>query len=234
MASMPAAEDHADEVLAGARPRGIVRIGDTVRRPPSESPLAADLLRHLEAVRFAGAPKLLGVDDLGRDVLSFLPGEVMPERPPVTAERLQSAARLIRRFHDATAGSALAGDEEIVCHGELGPHNTLFSGEAAVALIDFDTAHRGSRLDDLDHAVWFFVPIAEDGGALATQGQRLRLFCDAYGGVAPEAALRALGERFERARAWYLERERERGAAIFAGLAAWLAEHRDAILMAAR
>jgi hypothetical protein len=232
--TMPLRDEHEHEELAGARPRGIVRIGDTVRRPPAEAPLAAALLRHLEAVGFEGAPRLLGSDELGREVLSFLPGDVLGERPPVGAERLESAARLIRRFHDATFGSAVAGGEEVVCHGELGPHNTLFVGDEAVALIDFDTVYTGRRVDDLDHAAWFFVPIADDGGALDAQGRRLRLFCDAYGGVSPEAVLSALAERFERARAWYLERALERGAAIFAGYASWLAEHRDAILAAAR
>jgi hypothetical protein len=34
------------------------------------------LLRHFEAVGFHGAPRLLGIDDRGRDVLSYLDGDV--------------------------------------------------------------------------------------------------------------------------------------------------------------
>ncbi len=35
------------------------------------------LLRHLEARGFAGAPRVLGLDEQGREVLSYLPGETV-------------------------------------------------------------------------------------------------------------------------------------------------------------
>jgi hypothetical protein len=45
---------------------GVVRLGDTVRRPMGpQSPFVHRLLRHLEAVSFDGAPRLLGVDEQG-------------------------------------------------------------------------------------------------------------------------------------------------------------------------
>jgi hypothetical protein len=53
---------------------------------------------------------------------------------------------LIRCFHEATAGSPLAGGAEIVCHNELGPHNTIFVDGRPVAFIDWDEAAPGSRL----------------------------------------------------------------------------------------
>ena len=63
--------------LAGGRQTaGVVRVGDTVRRPTGpHSPFVHDLLRHLEAVGFGGAPGLLGVDEWGREVLAFVEGE---------------------------------------------------------------------------------------------------------------------------------------------------------------
>ena len=54
-------------------------------------------------------------------MLTYLPGEVIIRSPVWLSDaRLDSAARLIRRFHDATAGSSLAGDQEVVGHGDLG------------------------------------------------------------------------------------------------------------------
>ncbi|WP_435866505.1 hypothetical protein [Streptosporangium sandarakinum] len=42
---------------------GVVRVGDTVRRPVGpNAPLVHALLRHLEEVGFAGAPRFLGID----------------------------------------------------------------------------------------------------------------------------------------------------------------------------
>ena len=88
------------------------------------------MLRHLEAVGFTGAPRILGGDEAGREVLSFIEGDVhvaAPDSPDprLSDAQLASAAKLIRRFHDATAGSVLAGPEEVICHGDLGPHNTV-------------------------------------------------------------------------------------------------------------
>lgn len=54
---------------------GVVRVGDTVRRPASTStPAVHALLRHLEARGFGGAPRVVGMDGLGREILTYLPG----------------------------------------------------------------------------------------------------------------------------------------------------------------
>jgi len=64
--------------LLGARiTAGIVRVDDTVRRPISGDRTAVHaLLRHLEAVGFDGTPRFLGIDETGREILSFLPGSL--------------------------------------------------------------------------------------------------------------------------------------------------------------
>jgi len=60
-----------------------VRVGDTVRRMAGSSRLAVrDLLLHLESVGFDGAPRYLGTDDQGREVLSWIDGDVpLPPYP---------------------------------------------------------------------------------------------------------------------------------------------------------
>jgi hypothetical protein len=97
-----------EQALAGGRrTHGIVRVGQAVRRSLHQrSDYVHALLRHLEAVGFDGAPRLLGIDAQGREVLTCLPGEVVVRSPAWLPDaRLDSAARLIRRFHDATAGT---------------------------------------------------------------------------------------------------------------------------------
>jgi Phosphotransferase enzyme family len=175
----------------GRQTRDAVRAGETVRRPlHRNSEFVGAVLRHLEAVGFTGAPRFLGVDDAGREVLSFIEGEVHvaapgEQEPRLSDVQLASAARLIRRFH-ATAGSELAGGEEVVCHGDLGPHNTVFVGDEAVGLVDSDEGVApGPRLVDLAHAIWCFVDVGESGGPVEEQGRRIRLMCDAYGWADP-------------------------------------------------
>lgn len=41
-------------------------------------------------------------------------------------EQVFAAAELVRRFHDAVAGSPFCEGPESVCHAGLGPHSTVF------------------------------------------------------------------------------------------------------------
>ena len=62
-------------MLTGGNVAGqVVRVGDTVRKPvTSATPAVEALLRHLEAAGFAGAPRTLGRDERGRQVLEYIP-----------------------------------------------------------------------------------------------------------------------------------------------------------------
>ncbi|MFC5668475.1 phosphotransferase enzyme family protein [Kitasatospora misakiensis] len=179
----------------------VVRVGDTVRRSAGPwTPAVHALLEHLHGVGFRGAPRPLGVDEQGREVLSFVPGEVMwfdrfTMLDPV--ERLARVARLIREFHDAVAGftpppdarwQSLMRDDsaegsEIIAHQDLAPWNLVIEDAGdRWAFIDWDTAAPGSRLWDLAYAAHGFVPLAATPGLRrADAAERLRAFVDAYG-----------------------------------------------------
>src|SRR5438128_7447998 len=65
----------------GAVTEGVVRVGDTVRRPPGHaSQMMRDVLLHLERVGFDAAPRWLGLDEKGRDILSWIEGETYTDR----------------------------------------------------------------------------------------------------------------------------------------------------------
>ena len=95
-------------LLGGDVTEGLVRVGDTVRRPPGErAELVQDVLLHLEKVGFDGAPRFLGIDSAGRQALTYVEGEVAGRpRPPWIAdeERMISVARLLRAYDDAVEG----------------------------------------------------------------------------------------------------------------------------------
>jgi Phosphotransferase enzyme family len=224
---------HEQTLEGGRQTPGVVRRGRTVRRPLHRNHgYVHAVLRHLESAGFEGAPRVLGVDGAGREVLSFIEGEV-PDEAPLSDARLASAARLIRRFHDATAGSELARGEEVVLHGDLGPHNTVFAGDEAVALIDWDEdVGPGPRLVDLAHAVWCFVDVGESGGPIAEQGRRARLMCDAYGWDDPAAVIGEIAALLKRARDRHAGAGRRRAVEIFEDLMGWMAERqRDLTLV---
>ena len=63
-------------------------MGDTVRRATGPwTPAVHALLRHLETAGFEAAPCVLGVDDDGREVLSFIEGEAVGDDDPTTFRR---------------------------------------------------------------------------------------------------------------------------------------------------
>ncbi|RKT68997.1 phosphotransferase family enzyme [Saccharothrix variisporea] len=187
------------EILSGGMTT-VVRIGRTVRRPVRAWSEAVQwLLAGLAAAQVRGVPRWHGVDDEGREVLDFLPGEAGGAYGgPETA--LVSAAKLLRRVHDATAGLPdktsrpwqLAAVEpvEVVCHGDFAPYNCVFRDGETTGVFDFDTAHPGPRSWDLAYAVYRFAGLSTVAGyEPADQAARARLFLDSYG--------RTRGERLD-------------------------------------
>ncbi len=185
----------------------VVRVGQTVRRNTGAwTPAIHALLRYLREAGFTGCPEVLGMDERGREVLSFVPGETAPAslegcRDDAT---LVAAARLYRSFHDAVSGFVpprdarwrftvgAPEDGEIVCHNDLGPWNTVIAGGQPVALIDWDFAAPAPRAWDLAYALWRWAPLyaEERFGPLAERARRIAVFCDAYGWDDPAIAAR--------------------------------------------
>jgi Ser/Thr protein kinase RdoA (MazF antagonist) len=189
----------AGEESLGGNLNAAVRIGDTVRRRAGPwTPAVHALLRHLEEAGFE-APRALGIDDQGREMLTFIPGEAhsgtlerMPDR--VFAEdHLIAAARLLRRYHDVVTDFEAPRDarwrltaptsHDLICHNDWTPWNTLFREGRVALMLDWDLAGPGSRLWDVVNAAYCWIPLFSREGLLdvAQRARRLGLFCDAYG-----------------------------------------------------
>jgi hypothetical protein len=175
----------AEEELRGgvANPGAVVRVGETVRRPRGPNTASASqLLRHLEAVGFDATPRFFGIDDKGRETLSYIPGDVpLPVFPDwsMTDEVLVELAVLMRRFHDATASfdvrAAGAWSDElidpaggdVVCHNDVCPENVVFRDRRPVALLDFDFAAPGRRVWDVAMAIGMWAPLRDPAARTA-------------------------------------------------------------------
>jgi hypothetical protein len=195
---------HREERLVGpGAGGGTVRLGDTVRRPPERAPAAMRLvLQHLEEVGFDGSPRLLGRDEHGRWILTYIPGDVA--MPPwlawvVADTTLVSVARLLRRFHQAVAGlrpptgmrwptTAPSGYEgSVVGHMDASMANVVCRCGEAVALIDFEEVGMVAPVWDVVRTARHWVPLIDPKdltGRLRSlagrQAERLRLFLDTY------------------------------------------------------
>lgn len=194
-------KDSETPLRGGNMSGGVVRVGDTVRRPAGPwTPAVHALLAHLHSAGFPGAPRPLGIDERGREILTFVHGTVAwPGGFGLldSDDQLRRVARLIRDFHQAVAGftpppgarwQALipADGDEIIAHHDLAPWN-LVIGEHQWAFVDWDTAAPGTRLWDLAYAMHGFVPLTVNPAYQRDDdGRRLRLIADTYGLSEPQ------------------------------------------------
>jgi Phosphotransferase enzyme family len=190
--SLPSCDDAAVDAsreipLTGGRSTpGVVRVGDTVRRPPK--PDAAHvhrLLAHLERCGFDGAPRFLGVDARGRTILSYIDGFAPPHNGfRLTEQGVQAGARLLRRVHDLTVGTEFAAGSEVACHPSLSQPNFIFRGPDTdmipVAIIDWDGTRPGTRVANFAAFLWAFVHPAMYGEG-EPAAHMLWVAADAYG-----------------------------------------------------
>ena len=209
-----------EQHLPGGNTGGAVRVGDTVRRRAGPwTPSVHALLHHLAAAGFAGAPRALGRDEQGREILSYLPGEVVGAARPWPAwvhsdAALGQVAHWVRDFHAAVATFRPSPDAVwreggtwrpglIVGHNDAAPYNAAWSGGRLVGFFDWDFAAPVTPEWDLAFTAFAWVPLharhvvaAEGFTAFGDRPRRLRLFLDAYGWTGPvERFIETVGRR---------------------------------------
>ncbi len=184
--------------------RRVVRVGDRVYRPTGWwTPPVHRLLHHLQDAGFSCAPRVLGLDGQGREILTHIPGRSGRHgwAAIVDDRGLASFARLLRAYHEAVrsfrppADAAWActdaplGAGELVCHGDFGPWNLVWRGRRPVGILDWDLAGPGPPMDDVAYALAYGVPFRDDQTALRWLGydrppdrrHRIEVFAQAYG-----------------------------------------------------
>jgi hypothetical protein len=198
--------------LPGGNVGGAARIGDTVRRPTGPwTPAVHALLRHLDAVGFAESPRVIGMDDRGREILTYLEGETVGDAEPWPAwtrsdATIAEVGALLRRYHAAVAsfvpppGAAWRFTDrplesgDVICHNDCAPYNVVWRDGGIAGLIDWDVAGPGLPWQDLAFAAWQWVPLhhpslLEPGWRAAPDVPgRLTLLLDGYGLAAEERA----------------------------------------------
>ena len=194
-----------------------------VTRPSAPwSATVHSFLQHLRDQGVEAVPQPLGIDG-DTERLVEIPGASGGDGwwRQHSEAGLRSAARLVRRLHDAAVGwepppgavfgaphvdaDGEASGDLVWCHGDLGPWNMVWDGDEAVGLLDWDFLHRGPRLDDVAYALQWFTPARSDELArtwhhfpeVPDRSARVRAFLDAYGWADPFDVGETIARRME-------------------------------------
>jgi hypothetical protein len=196
------AADHEERMSGGGR-TDVARRGDVVHRAAGPwSVTVLHLLRHLQILGFAGAPRVIGdgFDERGRETVSFVAGWTAHPRawPP---DRLPEIGALLRELHEATRsyvppadatwrpwfGRHLGSGRPIVGHCDVAPWNLLAQDNGGMALIDWETAGPVDPLVELAQTCWLNAQLHDDDiaalnglAAAAERASHLRLIVDGY------------------------------------------------------
>lgn len=224
---------------------GAVRIDGAVHRTAQPwTPAVHAVLNHLEAEGFAGAPRVLGFDAQGREMLTYLSGDTVGDRLPWPAwvrsdEALTQVGTWLRALHDATA--AFVPPEDVVWfarqtwrpglvigHHDAAPWNAVWRDGALAGFVDWDTVGPSSRELDLAFVALSWVPLlrrrlAEETGftAFGDRSRRLHLLLDAYGYTGDRRAFGAVVAARARTNATVIGRLAAGGDPTFVAMLPW-------------
>jgi hypothetical protein len=197
--------DDGEQRLVGGNVGGAVLVGDTIRRPTGPwTPAVHDLLDYL-APRIPHVPKVLGLDEHGREILTYLPGRVVDiDAELLTDGQIASVARWSRAFHAAVAGFTHPGpwryfpipSATLIGHNDIAPYNVCFDGDDLVGVFDWDMAGPTTPLFELAFIAWNCVPLWRDIGPEAA-ARRLTVIASTYGGIRPRQILHTVPPRIQ-------------------------------------
>ena len=159
-----------DIPLAGGGRTTVHRRGDAVVRDTGPwTPAVHALLRHLEEVGFSAAPRLIGsgLDQDGREMLTFVEGEFTQPRP-WTVQGAAALGRMLRDLHQATStfhpdrgavwfpwhGRDLGGPDRVIGHCDVAPWNIVARDGIPVGLIDWEFASPVDPIVELAQLCW--------------------------------------------------------------------------------
>jgi Phosphotransferase enzyme family len=165
-----------EEPLDGGYDAGAVPIGNTVhRRAGPWTPAVHGLLTYLADQGFTRAPRPLGFDEQGREILTFLEGESVGRRRPLPAwvyaeATLIQVARWLRECHQILANLVPPpdaiwrdgfpwSDGQIVVHNDATIHNAAWSNGQLTGFFDWDFARPATPEWDLAFAAYTWVPL---------------------------------------------------------------------------
>lgn len=170
---------------SGESKQKVVRVGDTVRKEPAEN---CDFIRkvmiELTNNDFHYSPRYLGMDDKGREIMTYIDGEQM-NHTEISFDLIKQTLVVLRKFHDIFSKSELSGGEETLLHSDFSPWNLIVKDKKLVGVLDFDDVRPGKRIYDVANVCWTFLDIGSNDSNFTEEEvyKYLPILIDAYGDI---------------------------------------------------
>jgi len=209
-----------DEQYLGGTMNQVVKTGDTVRRQAQGGSMVHLYLQYLEKAGMTGVPRFLGIDEQGREILSYIPGitaesDDLFSHPCLHSdEAICDMARFMRKLHDISAGFLPTAIEngwtntqtpdinyETICHGDAAIWNFVLVDDQIAGMFDFDQATPGTRAWDLTITLFSAVLIScyeyDHAKHAEDTRRRIKLFFEAYGMGCPKDIIAQTADRIQ-------------------------------------
>lgn len=159
-------------------------------------------LRHLEAEGFQAAPRVVGFDDAGNEVLTWLDGEIHARSPwPDPQQSLHDVGAMLHRLHQLGRTFApppdahwmpwslhTTGPGTVISHGNIAPWHVVFHEDRPTGLIGWEYTGPVDPIEEVAVTAWYCAQLFDDDVAAeiglpdaATRAEWFRAFLDGYG-----------------------------------------------------
>jgi aminoglycoside phosphotransferase (APT) family kinase protein len=156
----------------------------------------------------------LGIDEQGREVVSWIPGVTAASGEEIDVLPL---VEMVRQLHDLTVDLVDDGFECVI-HDDLQPRNVVVRDRVPVGLIDWEQARPGRRVEDVAKLCWSMIePTLES--APVEIGERWGQLAGVYGLETLDALLSTVLDQMQTC-AEDIERGAARGSVRHQALAA--------------
>lgn len=137
----------------------VYRDNDYVYKPTNNiQNLMTKLLNEFDKENFKYHQSLIETKD-NYNKFTYIKGYNPNDIGRTTNEQFYEVMNILRDFHGISQN--IASVDNVICHGDLSPNNSVFDGDKIVGIIDYDSLYEGSKFEDIAYLIFTWLDIGD-------------------------------------------------------------------------